>query len=82
MAEYTEVEKNYLDHDGTSMDSAMLYKELKAVRAELAEVKANTSKEPTKQDVMSIKDTNRRLKAIEENSHLFQGMMIGGKIIE
>ena len=37
---------------------------------------------PTKESIRDIKDTTRRLKAIEENIHLFKGMTVGGKVIE
>ena len=71
--EFTETEKKYLEDENTSIDNAMLYKEIKALRAELAEVKTNTSGERmTKEKILAIKDTHKRLKAIEENMHLFK----------
>lgn len=71
--EYTEREMKYLEDENTSIDNVMLYKEIKALRADLAEVKNNTSDEHmTKEKILAIKDTHKRLKAIEENMHLFK----------
>ena len=72
--EYTEREMKYLEDESTSPSNAMLYREIKALRADLAEVKTNTSGERiTKESILAIKDTHKRLKAIEENMHLFKG---------
>lgn len=71
--ELTETEKKYLEDESTSIDNAMLYREIKALRADLAEVKANTDGERmTKEKILAIKDTHKRLKAIEENFDLFK----------
>lgn len=71
--ELTEREMKYLEDENTSIDNAMLYREIKALRADLAEVKTNTSGERmTKEKIMAIKDTHKRLKAIEDNMHLFK----------
>lgn len=72
--EYTEAEKKYLEDENTTPSNAMLYREIKGLRADLAEVKANTSGERiTKESILAIKDTHKRLKAIEDNMHLFKG---------
>lgn len=72
--DYTETEKRYLEDESTSPSNAMLYKEIKALRADLADVKANTSGERvTKESILAIKDRSKRLKAIEDNFHLFKG---------
>ena len=64
--EFTEREMKYLED--ASIDNAMLYKEIKAMREELAEIKTNTSDERmTKKSILAIKDRHKRLKAIEEN---------------
>ena len=71
--EYSEAEKKYLEDENTSPSNAMLYREIKALRADLAEVKNNTSGERmTKEKILAIKDTHKRLKAIEDNMHLFK----------
>ena len=71
--EYSEAEKKYLEDENTSPSNAMLYREIKALRADLAEVKNNTSGERmTKEKILAIKDTHKRLKAIEENFDLFK----------
>lgn len=76
----TETEKKYLEDENTSIDNAMLFKEIKALRADLAEVKNNTSGERmTKEKVLAIKDRHKRLKAIEDNMHLFKDNVAGGK---
>ena len=36
----------------------------------------------TRESILAIKDTSMRLKAIEENAHLFKGMHLGGRVIE
>lgn len=45
-----------------------LLNELRELRQEVKELKANR---PTKEEILAIKDTHRRLKAIEENMDLF-----------
>lgn len=71
--ELTEREMKYLEDENTSIDNAMLYKEIKALRADLAEVKTNTSGERmTKEKILAIKDRHKRLKAISENFDLFK----------
>lgn len=71
--DYTESEKKYLEDDNTSPSNAMLYREIKRLRADLAEVKVNTSGERvTKESILAIKDRSKRLKAISENMHLFK----------
>lgn len=78
--EFTETEKKYLEDENTSPSNAMLYKEIKALREDLAEVKTNTSGERmTKEKIMAIKDRHKRLKAIEDNMHLFKDNVAGGK---
>lgn len=70
---FTETEKKYLEDENTNIDNAMIYKELKALREELTAIKDNTdSDKMTKEKIMAIKDTHKRLKAIEENLHLFK----------
>ena len=65
----TETEKGYLE--GTSIDNAMLYRELKALREELKAIKENTDSEKmTKEKIMAVKDTHKRLALIKE--HLLQ----------
>ena len=71
--EFTETEKKYLEDENTSPSNAMLYKEIKALREDLAEVKTNTSGERmTKEKIMAVKDRHKRLALISENLHLFQ----------
>lgn len=71
--EFTEIEKKYLEDENTSPSNAMLYKEIKALREDLAEVKTNTSGERmTKEKIMAVKDRHKRLALISENLHLFQ----------
>lgn len=71
--EFTETEKKYLESDSTSIDNAMLYKEIKALREELKDIKDNTdSGRLTKEKILAIKDRSKRLKAIEDNFDLFK----------
>ena len=77
-----ETEKAYLESEDTSIDNAMIFKELKVLREEVASVKSNTEKKLTKEDILSIKDTTARFKAIEDNMDLFKGMIGSGKYNE
>lgn len=71
---YTEAEKQYLEN--ADINSVVLFKELKALRSEIKELKGSMKKEKTdsqkKAAIMNIKDTSKRLKAIEENIELFR----------
>ena len=69
----TETEKKYLEDENTSIDNAMLYKEVKALRDDLKAIKENTdSDKMTKEKIMAVKDRHKRLALISENLHLFQ----------
>ena len=69
----TETEKKYLEDENTSIDNAMLYKEVKALREELQAIKENTdSDKMTKDKILAVKDRHKRLALISENLHLFQ----------
>lgn len=69
----TETEKKYLEDENTSIDNAMLYKEVKALREELQAIKKNTdSDKMTKDKILAVKDRHKRLALISENLHLFQ----------
>lgn len=72
MAEYTE--KDLQELEGIeSRDNLILLKEVKALRAEIRELKnAGKSDEQKKSEIMNIKDTSKRLKAIRENIDLFR----------
>lgn len=72
----TETEKDYLE--GTNIDNAMIYKELKAMREELSAIKSNTDNRVTKDSILSIKNPNERHKAIRENMELFKDNLNGG----
>lgn len=71
---YTEAEKQYLEN--ADIDTAILFKEIKALRSEVQELKGSVKHEKTaaqkKAAILSIKDTSKRLKAIEENIDLFK----------
>ena len=71
---YTEAEKQYLEN--ADIDTAILFKEIKALRSEVKELKGSVKHEKTaaqkKAAILSIKDTSKRLKAIEENIDLFR----------
>lgn len=46
---------------------------IKALQADVAQIKANTSEPPlTKEQIMAVKDTHKRLELIRENMHLFK----------
>lgn len=69
----TETEKKYLEDENTSVDNAMLYKEIKALREDLQAIKENTdSDKMTKDKILAVKDRHKRLALISENLHLFQ----------
>lgn len=75
MAEYTEADIQALEGiDNT--DSLILLKEVRALRAEVAELKDTIFKKKTdaqkKEEIMRIKDTSKRLQAIRENMDLFK----------
>lgn len=56
-------------------DTVLLMREIKALKAEVAELKDKRSyktKAQRKEEIMSIKDTNERLKTIRENLDLFR----------
>lgn len=59
-----------------SMDSAVLLREVKALREEIRELKENNRREKSpaqkKKEILSIKDTKKRLEAISENIDLFR----------
>lgn len=74
-----ETEKAYLENEDTSIDNAMIFRELKKLQESLAEVKDNTSSQLTKEDILSIKDTSKRLKAINDNLELFKDNLRGGR---
>ena len=71
---YTEAEKQYLE--SADIDTAILFKEIKALRSEVQELKGSVKHEKTpaqkRAAILSIKDTSKRLKAIEENIDLFR----------
>lgn len=72
--EFTEKDKQYLEV--ADIDNAMLYRELKGLREELKAIKDNTDSEKmTKEKILAIKDTRKRLAAIRENLHLFSDMI-------
>lgn len=75
MAEFTE--KDIQDFDGIeSREGAVLLKEVKALRAEVADLRDTIFKKKTKiqrkAEIMKIKDTNERLQAIRDNIELFK----------
>ena len=56
-------------------DTVLLMREIKNLREEVAELKEKRSyktKAQRKEEIMSIKDTNERLKTIRENLDLFR----------
>lgn len=75
MAEYTEKDLQDIQ-DLESRDNVLLMREVKALREELRELKGSIKKEKSpaqkKKEIMSIKDTSKRLKAIRENIDLFR----------
>lgn len=75
MAEYTEKDLQDIQ-DLESKDTVLLMREVKALREELRELKGSLKKEKSsaqkKKEILSIKDTNKRLKAIEQNIELFR----------
>lgn len=75
----TETEKKYLEDENTSIDNAMLYKELKALREELVAIQNNTSDKMTQEKILSIKDPHERHRAIRDNMELFKADSIGGR---
>lgn len=75
MAEFTEADMK--EFEGVeSNDSLILLKEVKALRAEVNELKGTIIKKKSdaqkKAEIMRIKDTNKRLQAIRENMDLFK----------
>lgn len=61
--------------EAENKDTVMLMREIKALKAEVAELKEKRSyktKAQKKDEIMSIKDTQRRLQAIRENLDLFR----------
>ena len=61
--------------EAESKDTVMLMREIKALKAEVAELKEKRSyktKAQRKDEILSIKDTQRRLQAIRENIDLFR----------
>lgn len=75
MSEFTERDIEDLEQI-ESKDTVLLMREVKALREELRELKGSIKKEKSpaqkKKEIMSIKDTNKRLKAISENIELFR----------
>lgn len=59
-----------------SNDNAVLLKEIKALRAEVKELKGGVVKEKSRDekiaDIMAIKSRSERLRAINENMSLFE----------
>lgn len=46
---------------------------IKALQADVAQIKANTSEPPlTKEQILAVKDTHKRLELIRKNMHLFK----------
>lgn len=81
--EFTETEKRYIEDESTSPSNAILYRELKGLRSDLAEVKANTGGERiTRESILAIKDTKKRLQAINDNMELFANEYCSGKFTE
>lgn len=61
--------------EAESKDTIMLMREIKALKAEVAELKEKRSyktKAQKKDEILSIKDRQRRLQAIRENIDLFR----------
>lgn len=74
MSEFTEKDLQELQ-ELENKDSIILLREVKALRAEVRELKAGRkekSADKKKAEILSIKDTSKRLKAISENIDLFR----------
>lgn len=58
-----------------SVDNAVLLKEIKSLREEVSKLRGNLPEktdEQKRQEIMSIKDTSKRLQAIRDNYELFK----------
>lgn len=61
--------------EAENKDTILLMREIKALKAEVAELKEKRSyktKAQKKEEILSIKDTKKRLEAISENMDLFR----------
>ena len=61
--------------EAESKDTVMLMREIKALKAEVAELKEKRpykTKAQKKEEILGIKDTKKRLEAISENLDLFR----------
>lgn len=77
---YTENEKNYMEN--ADIDNAVMFREIKRLNEKVDAL--NSKMEPKtdaqkRDEILAIKESNKRLKAISENMDLFAGMMSGGK---
>ena len=74
----TETEKRFIENDNTDIGTSMLLRAIASLRDEVSELKgtvtASTGKtdEDRKQEILSMKDVRKRLKAIEENLDLWK----------
>jgi len=75
MSEFTEKDIRELESI-ESTDNLLLLREVKALREEIRELKGsmNKDKSPARKraEILNIKDTQKRLKAISENLELFK----------
>lgn len=54
----------------------LTYQQIKELRKDIDQIKSNTSRQTTKEDILSIKSTSKRLEAIRENLDLFKDNML------
>lgn len=77
---YTENEKNYMEN--ADIDNAVMFREIKRLNEKVDAL--NSKVEPKtdaqkRDEIMAIKDSQKRLKAIEENIDLFKSQIGSGK---
>lgn len=75
MSEFTEKDIKELESI-ESADNLLLLREVKALREEIRELKGSMHKDKSparkRAEILNIKDTQKRLKAISENLELFK----------
>lgn len=54
----------------------LTYQQIKELRKDIDQIKSNTARPTTKEDILSIKSTQKRLEAIRENLDLFKDNML------
>ena len=81
MMDFNKIDEEYIEQT-ENVDSLMLFKEIKKLNDKIDDINSKVdgkSDLEKRADILAIKDTRKRQKAIEENIELFADMFCGGR---